>query len=510
MKILHITSAIVMGILSSQALAQQAVSPVAQDDSYNVDRDVTAMISAPGVLENDSRVKGKEARDRLPLTALLVSDVTDGTLTLNADGSFSYTPTAGFVGTDGFSYQAYDGVETSNIANVALNVTDGAAANQPPVASDDAFATQVNEQLTVQNPGVLSNDNDPEGDPLTASLVSTAANGSLTFNADGSFVYSPDTDYVGSDSFTYVANDGTADSGPATVTITVSDIMVSETAPTANPDAYGVDEYSSLTVLSPGVLSNDDKSSVKGKAAKERKTLRALLVSDVANGILSLYDDGAFDYLPTAGFIGNDSFEYQVFDGVEYSNVTTVTITVNDVNFPPTISGTPDTMVLPGESFAFVPSSDDPDGDALTYTVGGLPAWMSFDAATGGISGIPSAADIGVYTGITITVSDGEYTNLLNLSAISVPAEVAQTFTIGWLPPTMNVDGTPLIDLQGHKLYYWDVNPYVSTAIVIDGPGLSSYVVEGFPTGLWMLAMVAYNIDGFESAKSEVLPVFIQ
>ena len=97
------------------------------------------------------------------------------------------------------------------------------AGNQPPVAVDDGpYAVIGGGVLSVPAPGVLGNDSDPDGDPLTAQLVSPPATGTLTLNPDGSFTYSPGEDAVGTVTFTYRASDGTATSNVATVTITVA------------------------------------------------------------------------------------------------------------------------------------------------------------------------------------------------------------------------------------------------------------------------------------------------
>ena len=153
------------------------------------------------------------------LTAVLVSGPAHGTLTLNSDGSFSYTPAANFNGSDSFTYKVNDGQVNSNVATVALTI---AAVNDPPIAGNDGYSTNEDLALNVAAPGVLGNDSDPvEGSPLTAALVSGPAHGTLTLNANGSFTYTPAPNYSGSDSFTYKANDGEADSNIATVSITV-------------------------------------------------------------------------------------------------------------------------------------------------------------------------------------------------------------------------------------------------------------------------------------------------
>ncbi|MBV7333677.1 cadherin-like domain-containing protein [Chloroflexi bacterium TSY] len=96
--------------------------------------------------------------------------------------------------------------------------------NTAPIAANDAYSTTEGTQLDVPGPGVLANDNDADGNSLTAVLVDDASNGGLTFNPDGSFTYSPDAGFTGHDTFTYKANDGTDDSPIATVTITVNAI----------------------------------------------------------------------------------------------------------------------------------------------------------------------------------------------------------------------------------------------------------------------------------------------
>src|SRR5678815_929843 len=95
-------------------------------------------------------------------------------------------------------------------------------ANNPPSASSNSYSVNEDTTLTVSPPGVLGNDSDPEGAPLTAILVSTTANGLLVLNADGSFTYRANTNYNGTDQFTYRAHDGTNSSSITTVTITIN------------------------------------------------------------------------------------------------------------------------------------------------------------------------------------------------------------------------------------------------------------------------------------------------
>ena len=198
---------------------------------------------APGVLGNDIDVDGDT------LSAVLVAGPGVGTLTLAA-GSFTYTPPTGFSGPVSFTYQASDGALTSTTATVTITV---AGVNDPPVAADDSYSTNEDTPLTVAAPGVLGNDTDADGDPLTAQLVTAPTLGTLTLNPDGSFTYTPTANASGTDSFTYNASDGPS-SDTATVTITVTPV---NDPPLALADSYGTTEDTALTVPAPGVLGND-------------------------------------------------------------------------------------------------------------------------------------------------------------------------------------------------------------------------------------------------------------
>jgi len=287
-------------------------APVANPDSYTTNEDTALTVAAPGVLANDTDVDGNA------LTAALVTGPASGTLALNANGAFTYTPNANFNGTDSFTYRANDGTTTSGPATVTITVV---PVNDAPVANPDSYTTNEDTALTVAAPGVLANDTDVDGNALTAALVTGPASGTLTLNTNGAFTYTPNANFNGTDSFTYRANDGTTTSGPATVTITV--VPVND-APVANADSYTTNQDAALTVAAPGVLAND--TDVDGN------TLTAALVTGPASGQLTLNANGSFTYTPNAGFNGTDTFVYRASDGTTVSNPVAVTITV----VPPT------------------------------------------------------------------------------------------------------------------------------------------------------------------------------
>lgn len=285
-------------------------APQALNDTYTLEAGTTLTVTAPGVLENDTDPEGD------PLTAVLVGSPAHGAVDLQADGSFTYTPDAGYVGTDSFTYQASDGDRLSNVAAVGLTIT---AVNTAPTAQADSYTVDEDTLLSVGVPGVLGNDDDPNGDALTAVLVETTTHGTLTLNEDGAFTYQPDENFNGQDSFTYQATDGSLWSNVAVVTLTIDSV---NDAPTAVPDSYTVAANTVLTVTAPGLLAND--------LDVEGDTLVTAVAVAPGHGMLQLQPDGSFVYTPDTGFSGIDTFDYTVSDGLGGVATATVTIQVTD------------------------------------------------------------------------------------------------------------------------------------------------------------------------------------
>jgi VCBS repeat-containing protein len=264
------------------------------------------------VLSNDSDPESR------PLTAVKVSDPSHGTVSLNSNGGYTYTPATNYNGPDSFTYKANNGTFDSNVVTVSLTVT---GANDAPVAVGDSGTVAEDGTLTrTAATGVLTNDTDLENQPLTAVKVSDPSHGTVTLNSDGSYTYTPAANYNGPDSFTYKANDGTADSNVATVALTVTPVS---DAPVAADDSASVRQDGTLSAAAPGVLGNDSDA--------DGQTLTAAKVSDPSHGTLTLRPDGSYDYSPAAGYNGPDSFTYKASDGTSDSNVATVSITVTPV-----------------------------------------------------------------------------------------------------------------------------------------------------------------------------------
>lgn len=341
--------------ISTSLQVGSIVVPVANNDTYDAVAGQPLVVSvANGVLKNDTVEGGA------PLTAALVAGTANGTVELAADGSFTYTPVNGFVGTDTFTYTANASGQVSNAATVTITVTQ---TNRAPVAVNDAYTGD--EDTTLNSTiSVLANDTDADGDPLVALLVSGPSHGALTLLPNGQFTYVPAADYNGVDTFTYKANDGKVDSNVATVSLTIRAV---NDGPIALPDSYRTIKGQTLTVaVASGVLANDSD--------PEGQPLTAQLVSGPANGSLDLKADGSFSYVPNGDFVGQDSFIYVASDGSATSANTTVTITVANefqVKFRlgvTSLDGTAVTSLAPGAGFllsAFVQDVSDIPRDGV-------------------------------------------------------------------------------------------------------------------------------------------------
>lgn len=174
------------------------------------------------------------------------------------------------------------------------------------------------------------------------------------------------------------------------------------------------------------------------------------------------------------------------------------------VNTAPRITGTPQLMVAPGQQYSFTPNASDPDGDALTFYVQNLPAWATFDAHTGRISGTPTATDIGTFYDISIRVTDDRDSATLSAYSVTVRAVSLGVATVTWAAPTLRSDGTALTDLAGYRIHYGNSANDLREWLAIDNPGINTYVISGLPSGTWYFGVVAVDSLGQSSAVSAV------
>ena len=283
-------------------------APVANADSYSTSPGQTLKVgTAAGVLANDT-----DAEDD-PLTAQIASQPAGGTVTLKADGSFTYTPKAGFSGVDTFTYQASDGQVLSEPATVSIFISN-------EVAVDDSASTRSDTPVTIN---VLANDHDSNGtfDPSTVAIATAPASGSAVVNANGTITYTPGTT-LGNNTFTYTVKDNLgAVSNPATVTVFVN------APPVAANDSALTRSDKPVTI---NVLGND--SDVDGSLDASR----VAIVSAPSNGTAVVNPNGTITYTPGTT-LGNNTFTYTVKDNLgTVSNTATVTVFVNALPWPST------------------------------------------------------------------------------------------------------------------------------------------------------------------------------
>lgn len=276
-------------------------------------------------------------------------------------GEFSFTPSV--VGQTTSVIEVSDGVAGA-IVEIDVNAL---LADNAPIAVDDSYSVSEDGVLTVGTPGVLSNDTDPDSDPLTASEVTPPVNGTLLLNTDGSFVYTPDPDWSGVDGFVYTASDG-PNSVQATVVITVA---TQNDAPTIEPIAdQFVFEGQTLTVT-------PVYSDVDGDALDH--TWSGLLPSNaVLNGIFvlpSVEGQGGLGFDVTLTVTDGDGLEAQE----------TFSVTVIQTNQAPTVEDPDSQQVFTGDTVTFSVGASDPDipANVLTFSLDGAPAGAVIDPATG-------------------------------------------------------------------------------------------------------------------------------
>jgi VCBS repeat-containing protein len=349
------------------------------DDAYTVNEDTALSVSAPGVLSNDGDA---------PLTALLASGPSNGSLTLNDDGSFIYAPYQNFSGMDSFTYYAADGAGNQSAAMALIAVN---AVNDPPAAVMDAYSTVDNATLSVAfDNGILQNDVDPDSSSLSAVLVADAAHGDLTLSSNGAFSYTPAANSGSSDSFAYRATDGAAESGVAIVNISVND----HNDP---PVAYDQDVTTGEDTPKPITLVGTDPDG-------DDDDLDYIIVDGPDHGTLSGFESNQ-TYTPAANYNGSDSFTFKVDDGDEDSNEATVTITVTAVNDKP-IANNHSASTLEDTALNFTIGGFDQEGDSLTYTITSNPAQGVLSGAPPNLTYTPTANYAGS-DAFKFKVSDG-------------------------------------------------------------------------------------------------------
>jgi VCBS repeat-containing protein len=407
--------------------------PVASTDVAAVQEE-SVLSTSGNVLGNDGDV---DANDRLSVSDAGVRAGTYGSLTLNADGSYSYSLNndalnvqslaAGQQVTDTFTYTVDDGNGGSATSSLTVTVT---GTNDGPVTSADVAAVQ--EESTLQASGnVLGNDSDVDAnDRLSVSDAGVRAGtyGSLTLNADGSYSYSLNNDALNvqsmaagqqvTDTFTYTVDDGNGGSATSSLTVTVTG---TNDGPVASADVAAVQEESVLST-SGNVLGNDSDVD-----ATDRLSISDAGVRAGTYGSLILNADGSYSYSLSNGALNvqslaagqtvTDTFTYTVDDGNGGSATSSLTVTVTGTNDGPVASA--DVAAVQEES--------------VLSTSGNVLGNDSDVDANDRLSVSDAGVRNGTYGSLTLN-ADGSYDYSLNNDALNVQSlaagqQVTDTFT---------------------------------------------------------------------------------
>ncbi len=333
--------------------------PVAADDNASTTPNLSVDIDLTG---NDSDPDS----DALIVNTTPVTPPTAGVVFINPDGTARYVPNLDFMGTDFFEYEICDGISGCDIATVTITIYDDTPGqNDPPIANDDASTTPEN---TPVSGAVLTNDRDPDGDPIVVNPtpISNPSNGAVTILPNGSYTYTPDIGFTGIDTFVYEVCDPNSGCDQATVTIEVFGSPDPNTPPIAQDDFNSTPESTPVDGI---ILDND--SDPEGDVI----TVNTTILSGPDNGSATINSDGTYTYVPVIGFIGVDTFEYEICD--DESNCDQAVVTIDVYPGPPTPKpdNVPPFADDDGEfTFEDVPvdgtlagNDNDPEGTQLTY-----------------------------------------------------------------------------------------------------------------------------------------------
>lgn len=434
--------------------------PVAVDDSASTPPGTALEIN---VAANDTDPDG----NLNPASVTITQGAANGTVTCNdpaKPGFCTYTPNAGFTGTDTFTYRICDTTGVCDTAVVTVTVVP--PGNDPPVANDDSPTTPY-EQAVVIN--VTANDTDPEGNLVQTSVSVTSPPASGTLNCVNNLcTFTPANGFAGIVTFTYQVCDNVNQCDSATVTITVTN-----QPPTANNDTAGTQIGDPVVI---DVVGNDSDPEGELDVATTNVT------QNPANGTATCDDAGQCTYVPNANFVGSDQFTYEVCDNLGQCDTAIVTVTVT--NAPPV--ATDDAATTDEGSSVSIPvltNDSDPDGNLVpgTLTVTLQPADGAVSCSLGSCTYTPDPGFDGIDT-FEYRVCDSR--NLCDTAVVTVTVNnvVGGGGGGGNLPPVANDDAanTNVGTTVAINVIANDSDPenqLVPTSVtVVDGPDQGSVI----------------------------------
>jgi len=317
----------------------------------------------------------------------------------NSTGAFSWTPAANQSGSYPVTFTVSDGSASDN-ETVSIIVTD---VNQPPVL--EPIGAQNLAEGDSYN--LVINGSDPDNNPLTYN-ASNVPEGAVFIQSTRSFSWIPGNDQAGIYHVTFSTSDGSL-SDSETVTMTVTN---GNEAPVLNSiGSQSIGENSLLIFVVTASDPNNDPLTYSA--------------SGLPSGAVFDTVQQRFSWTPDYSQAGNFTVTFSVTDGL-FSDSETVSITVSNSNRPPVISGSPDSSIMATTNYSFIPVASDPDGDPINFSIVNKPIWATFNSSTGELSGTPAESQVGVSTGIIISVNDSNSSASLPSFAIEVNAYANQ------------------------------------------------------------------------------------
>jgi len=379
-----------------------------------------------------------------------------------------------------------DGKLSASLPKFTITVVSSAPTGSPPKISGTAPASVVEGDLY----GFVPTASDPDGDTLSFSISGRPSWATFT-SSSGLLSGIPPAGSVG----TYSNIKISVSDGTSTVSLSPFSITV-EPKPNSPPSIWGIPGTS--------VNSGETYSFRPSASDPEGQPLRFAVQGlpgwasfDTATGTLS--GTPAWSHAGTSSGI-----TISVSDGTTSASLAPFSITVTATNTPPSISGTPPDVVTAGQAYGFSPSASDPEGQKLTFSVVNRPAWATFDTATGRLQGTPAATQTGTYSGVQISVSDGQYSSALPAFDVTVMPDTKGSATVSWSPPTSFEDGTPISNLAGYRVVYGESATQLSQSLTIASAVITSATIENLAVGTWYFAVKAYTTANVESNLSSV------
>jgi len=247
----------------------------------------------------------------------------------------------------------------------------------------------------------------------------------------------------------------------------------------------------------------------------EGRTLKFSIVNKPAWAAFSVNSGALMGYPKSAGSWSN--IQIRVSDGVNVTTLPAFSITATvrgstttPTDAAPTISGSPARSVNAGSTYSFRPAASDADSSTLAFSISNRPSWATFNTTNGQLSGSPSAAQVGSYGNITISVSDGRSTAALPAFAINVVDVSSGGAELSWIPPTQNTDGSSLTDLAGYRIAYGTSPQALTQSVQVSNMSVTRHTFDNLSPGTYYFAVRAYTSTGIESDNSSVATKIVQ